>query len=98
MRPKLYSHQCNTCNKSYFSPEEDKVFCCSGCEAWFKFHGRSHKDRGTPKRKPKVETDEKERWVTKKEGGNISRKTTNDFMYRDTFISSLPKRAKVVRG
>jgi hypothetical protein len=108
MAPKVFNHSCIACRKTYFSYEEDKVFCSDSCIAYIKYHGHTKPVMGNqelykiraqqlpPKKKKETYA---EKWLNRKPPEeNKGRLDSTTIMYHDTFKKYIPKSLKVMRG
>ena len=104
LRNNLYNHSCHSCRKSYLSPEPDRFYCSSSCEARGKYLAahpqgrRKQKQFVHPELKIKEVISESERWINKKSATERPKQDLRKIMYGDTFKKYIPKRLKVMRG
>lgn len=102
----LFNHRCQNCGNTYLSPDKERIFCASDCEANFKMKKRanaipkrSEEERRERNKEASAKSLEKSRLakkdIPKKQREYVDLKS---LMYADTFKKYVPKRLKVMRG
>src|ERR1700743_1680669 len=103
MRNHLFNHRCVNCGSTYLSPDKERIFCASDCEANFKMKKRANtiqklsEEERREKNKASLEKFNERKKLAKKDLPKKEKeyRYLKAIMYADTFKPYVPKGLKV---